>query len=289
MIMSKKTFLYVLFALAAALVFLYLRFPSQTARDLIVTRIAQAQPGLQVTADGAYPVFPPGIRLAPLGLAYDDIPIVRMAYLKIVPGLISLFRQQKEMHFSGPIGSGSLKGRADMVFDERQPKINVAMTLARVPVESMEFLNLWPQYKLLGEMNSQIDFDNRKGADGSTAVNMDISPARIVFNTPLLGIEQMDFNQILAEMTVTPRMLQITRCEALGAQIEGKITGSIVFREPLQNSRITLSCVLKPQPAFAAEHKSDMLGTLLGSESAQKRGVVFRISGTLGNPSYVVR
>jgi type II secretion system protein N len=286
---SKTFFLYTLYTLAALLVFLYVRFPSQTIRDVIVTRVGKAQPELQITTEGAYPVFPPGLKLEPLALAYSDIPIVRMEYLKVVPGLISLFRQQKEMDFSGPLGSGSLKGYAEIALEERRPKINVVMNLAGVPVESLELLDMWPDYKLVGEMNSYINFDSRKGAGGTTVVNTDIAPARIVFNAPLMGIEQMDFTQIVAEMTVTPRMLQITRCEAFGTQIEGKMTGSIIFRQPLQNSRITLSCTLKPQPAFAAEHKNDMLGGLLGSETAQKRGVVFRISGTLGNPSYVVR
>jgi len=289
MIFSKKTFLYTLFALAAVLFFLYALFPSQAVRDLIVTRIAKAHPELQITTDDAYPVFPPGVKLTPLALAYGDIPIVRMAHLKVVPGLISLFRQQKEMNLSGPIGSGRLNGRAEIALDERRPRINVVLNLARVPVESLELLDLWPDYKLVGEMNSHINFDSRKGAGGTTVVTSDIAPARIVFNAPLLGIEQMEFTQIVAELTVTPRMLQITRCEAFGAQIEGKITGSIIFRQPLQDSRITLSCMLKPQPAFAAEHKNDMLGGFLGSETAQKRGVVFRISGTLGSPSYVVR
>jgi len=287
--MSKKIVLYTLYTLAALLFFLYLRFPTQMVGDLVVAEAEKAKPDLQISTAGAHPVFPPGLKLEPFALAYSDVPIIRMAHLKVLPGLISMFRQNKEMDFSGPVGSGSLKGHAQIALDERRPKINVVMNLARVPIETLEILDLWPDYKLAGEMNTHIIFDSRKGAGGTTSVNADITPAKIILNEPLMGIEQMEFTQIVAEMTVTPRMLQISRCEAFGNQIEGKITGSIIFRHPLQNSRITLSCTLKPQPAFAAEHKNDMLGGLLGSESAQKRGVVFRISGTLGNPSYVVR
>lgn len=286
---SKKIFLYTLFTLVALLLFLYLRFPSQAVRDLIVVEVEKAKPELKVTAEGAYPVFPPGLKLKPFTLAYDDIPIIRMTHLKMIPGLISMFRQNKEMDFNGPLGSGSLKGNAQVALDERRPKINVVMNLARVPIEALEVLDMWPDYKLAGEMNTHIIYDSRKGAGGSTSINADITPAKIILNEPLMGIEQMEFTQIVAEMTLTPRMLQIARCEMFGNQIEGKITGSIIFRQPLQNSRITLSCTLKPQPAFAAEHKNDMIGGLLGSEAALKRGVVFRISGTLGNPSYVVR
>jgi hypothetical protein len=50
-----------------------------------------------------------------------------------------------------------------------------------------------------------------------------------------------------------------------------------------------LSCTLKPEPAFAAEHKNDPLGGLLGGDAAQKRGLFFRITGTLDNPNYLMR
>jgi type II secretion system protein N len=286
---SKKIFLYTLYTLVALLFFLYLRFPSQTVKELIVAEVVKAKPELQVSTEGAHPIFPPGLKLKPFALAYDDIPIVRMAHLKMVPGLISMFRQNKEMDFNGPVGSGSLKGNAQIALDERRPKINVTMSLTHIPAEALDLLDMWPDYKLSGEINSHVTYDSRKGVGGTTRVNTDITPAKIVLNEPLMGIEQMEFTQIVAEMTVTPRMLQISRCEAFGNQIEGKITGSVIFRQPLKSSRINLSCTLKPQPAFAAEHKNDMIGGLLGSENAQKRGVVFRISGTLGNPSYVVR
>ena len=48
-------------------------------------------------------------------------------------------------------------------------------------------------------------------------------------------------------------------------------------------------CSFTPQPAFLAEHKNDLIGGLMTSQTAQKRGMVFRISGTLDNPKYVMR
>jgi hypothetical protein len=67
------------------------------------------------------------------------------------------------------------------------------------------------------------------------------------------------------------------------------MTGSVIFRQPMGNSRLTLSCTVKPQPAFVAEHKNDLIGGLLASQTAQKRGMIFRVSGTLDNPKYTVR
>jgi len=285
---TRKILLYTLYSLIAVGFFLYWLFPSKTVSALIVSRIKQASPVLQVDIQNTYAAFPPGLKLEPVAMAYADLPIARFDYLKVTPSLVSLLGGSKHFDFSGALGTGTLKGKAALTGDER-PQTQVTFNLDRVPIDLLEFLKQWPNYKVTGDMNAYVDFDSLKGTGGTTNVSMDLAPARIVFNTPLMGIEQLEFSQIQAEMTVTPRMLQIKRCDASGAQLEGKITGSIVFRQPIQSSRLTLSCTLKPQAAFIAEHRNDMIAAVLGSESAQKRGIIFRISGTLDNPSYVIR
>jgi len=285
---THKIFLYALYTLAAMGFFLYWLFPSRIVSDLIVSRIQQSSPVLQVDIRNAYAAFPPGLKLEPVAMAYADVPIARFDYLKVTPSLLSLLRGPKHFDFSGTLGTGTLKGKAALTSDDR-PQTQVTLSFDRVPIDLLEFLKQWPNYKVTGDMNAYMDFDSLKGTGGTTNVSLDLAPARIAFNTPFMGIEQIEFSQIQTEMTVTPRMLQIKRCDASGAQLEGKITGSIVFRQPIQSSRLTLSCTLKPQAAFIAEHRNDMIAAVLGSESAQKRGIIFRISGTLDNPSYVIR
>jgi hypothetical protein len=84
-------------------------------------------------------------------------------------------------------------------------------------------------------------------------------------------------------------MLQIRRCEATGNQLQGKLTGSIVFSKPFGNSRLTMSLTVKPLPGFVAQHKNDMIGGFFASDKAQKRGILLRLSGTLDHPSYRIR
>lgn len=288
--LTAKKLLYCIYAIAAVAFFLFYLFPSEIMRDLLLERISQTQPDLHVTTQQVQPtLFPPGLRFKPLAVAYADFPILQSEHINIVPKLFSLLGDQKEFAFSGPLKSGLIKGHAELAMDAKRPQSKITLNLETVPLEVIEILKQWPQYQASGEMNAFIDYNSRTGAGGSARVTLDITPARIVFNPPVMGLEQMDFSQIQAELTVTPRMLQIRRMEAGGNQVESRLTGSIIFRQPLENSRLTLSCTIKPQPTFVAEHKNDMLGGLLASDAAQKRGVVFRISGTLGNPQYVIR
>ena len=287
---TGKILLYGIYTLFAAGILFYLRFPSDIVRDMIVAKLARTQPNIQLRIQGAHPIFPPGIKLEPLSVAYADIPIANMDFIEIIPGLLSIMSNQKEFALNGPLnGGGTLKGHAEIVTDNPQPQLKCTFNIAGVPVEMLELVKKYPDYKPSGALTAYVDYDSRKGIGGTANIKMDIAPAKLTLAAPLMGIDQLEFSQVQMEMTVTPRMLQIKRCEASGMQLESKVTGTIVFRQPLQDSRLTLSCTLKPQAGFAAEHKNDMLGGLFATEAAQKRGVLFRITGSLGNPSYVIR
>jgi len=286
---SGKIFFYALYAAGAVCVFLYLLFPSQTVSELIMAKIAQYNDDIQVDIDDAHPTFPPGLKLQPLDISYAGMPMLEMGYVSIVPGLFSVFGKEKKVAFKGSLGDGDLKGQVTLISDGKRPQTRINADLVNVPIDVFGILQQWPDYQLAGDINSNIDYDSNQGAGGTAEIRIDIRPAKIVFGQPLLGLEQMEFSQIESHMNITPRMIQIKRCELSGNQLEGKITGSIIFRRPIQNSRITLSCTVKPQPAFLAMHKDSMIAGLLGSATAQKRGIVLRISGTLGRPNYVVR
>lgn len=285
---TTQIFLYIAFALVTLVFFLYARFPSEMVKDALTDRIAYILPEGEVVTDQISPTFPPGLKLTPLSLIYADQSIFRMDDFKVAPNLFSLFSATRKFTYRGSIGSGALNGRADTAMQNNREQIKVAMTLARVPLTYIDLLKQWESYTPDGELDATVNYDSLKGG-GTADVNMEISPARISFDPPLMGIEALDFNQIKAQLILTRRMLQIRNCDAVGDQIEGKITGSVVFREPLEESRITLSMTVKPQPAFIEDHKNDLIGGMLSTGNAQKRGVVFRISGTINNPRYVIR
>ena len=285
---TTKISLYIAFALVSLVFFLYVRFPSEFVKNTLSEQVKYNLPEAELITDVISPTFPPGLKLKPLSLTYADQSIFRMDDFKVVPNLISLFSASRKVTYRGNIGSGTLIGRADTAMQNNREQTKVAMTLTRVPLKFIDILNQWESYAPDGELDATVNYDSLKGG-GTADVNMEISPARISFDPPLMGIEALDFNQINAQLILTRRMLQIRNCDAAGDQIEGKITGSIVFREPIEDSRITLSMTVKPQPAFIEDHKNDLIGGMLSTPNAQKRGVVFRISGTINNPRYVIR
>ena len=284
-----KIFLYIAFAIVVGVFFLYLLFPSNLFREVLEERVAQIHPELLITTDEIQPTLPPGIKMQPLWVSYTDQSILRSDYLKFTPHLFSLLTDPKAFSFKGSMGSGDFNGRGEIKRKGKRPQEKLTVNLNNIPIELFELLKQYPQYKPAGELSGRVVYDSLKGARGTAEINVEITPLRITLDPPLMGLAALDFSRLKAQMTMTPRMLQIRRCEASGNQLEGKLTGSIVFSEPVGNSRITISLTVKPQPDFVADHKNDLIGGFLASEKAQKRGILLRFSGTLDSPNYRIR
>ncbi|MGD9365402.1 MAG: type II secretion system protein GspN [Desulfobacteraceae bacterium] len=285
---TTKIFLYIVFTMVALVFFLYHRFPSEMVFYALSGQIARLDPKVQLDTNSIRPTLPPGLKLEPLSVNYAQIPIMRMDFLKVKPELLSLFSRSKRYNYTASMGGGKLRGRADTIIENNREQSKFAITVEKAPLDYIDIFNHWKNYQTNGELDANIRFDSLKSG-GTADVSIEISPAQIEFEPALMGIESLDFTKLNTQLVITQRMLQIKNCEAFGNQLEGKITGSIIFREPIEESRISMTLTLKPQPAFIAYHKSDMIGGVLASANAQKRGVVFRISGTLNNPRYVIR
>ncbi len=284
-----KIFLYCLYALLAVVVFLYLRFPSELMKEMLLTQVKQALPLARLETGKVSPTIPPGVRLEPLSITYSNTPILRMDDLRISPHLFSLLGHTKRVAFKADLGDGVVSGQADATVDTGgvRPQAVVA-GLSRVPLDFLDFLSHYPGFRAKGILDGKINYDSTRSG-GTSDISLEISNAHIILDPPLMGLEALDFSLIKAQLTATTRMIQVRSCEATGDQFESKMTGSIVMRQPLEESRITLSLTVKPQPAFISDHKNDMIGGLLSSGNAEKRGLIFRISGTLNNPNYVIR
>jgi type II secretion system protein N len=286
---NAKFALYGLYSLLAVLFFLYVRFPSETVQGLISTRLAQIDPLIRISSQTVRPTLGAGLRFEPLTVTYADMPLFTVESFRVTPKLFALLRGHNNYDFSAPMGGGTVKGRIETFPDAQKPQTKISANLSSVSVEALEMFAQWPAYTPSGNLNAAIEYDHRRGADAAAKLNFEITPAQVAFTPPLMGLAQLDFTKIQAEMSLSSRMLQIRRWEATGPQVESRVSGSIVLRQPLGASRVTLACTVKPQAGFLAEHKNDMLGGLLASANAQNRGMIFRISGTLDNPSYVMR
>lgn len=286
--LTTKIFIYIGFALLTFSLFLYLRFPSDMFKSALSEQVRQIQPKAEVVTTEISPTIPPGLNIKPFYVKFDDKPMLRMDHLRITPKLMTLFSSSKRYGCSGIIGSGKLDGWIETRNVKNREQVNAKINIDQVPVSDIAFFNQWKEVKPDGDLRAEISFDNRTGG-GKTNVDLDILSAVITFESPIMDVDTLDFDMIDAQLVITQRLLQIKNCDFSGDQIDGKLTGTISFIEPFDESRLSLMLTIKPNPAFIADHKNDAIGALLSSENAQKRGLIFRISGSINNPRYIIR
>jgi type II secretion system protein N len=281
--------LYSIYTLMVLLFFLYIRFPSDTVMDLISAHLAATDPSIRVESAKISPTLIAGLRFEDVELSYGETRIFTAKQIKVTPELFNLLRNRRNFGFEGTIGQGSLKGRLEYLPKAQKPQTKLVANAVGIPIENLDILKQWSSYKAIGNLNGSMEYDSQKSGDGNAKINFEIMPTKLVFTPPIMGLEQLDFTQMKAELNLSSHMMQIRRWDAIGPQLETRLSGTMVMRQPFGSSRLTVACILKPQEAFLSEHKNDLLGGLLSAENAQSRGLVLRVSGTLDNPRYTMR
>ena len=166
---TGKITLYILYAVFALAVFLYFRFPSDLMKDILTARMNQLQPMAQLEMDSVRPTIPPGIKLEPLTIIYENMPVLRMDSLKITPHLFSMLGHNKKFSFKGTLGDGELKGTAQISAASPGGQMQGELRFSQVPLEFLEILSQYPNFKPDGKMNAMINFDSTK-AGGSADI-----------------------------------------------------------------------------------------------------------------------
>jgi hypothetical protein len=70
---------------------------------------------------------------------------------------------------------------------------------------------------------------------------------------------------------------------------EGKITGSIELRKPIENSQLNLTVNAKPRPELIARLQETIPQGFIDTRSLGTRGMNFRISGSVESPDVSLR
>ena len=93
---TGKYLLYTVYTIGAVVFFLFMLFPSETLKRIIIEQMAAVQPDIEFETETIQLVFPPGLRVAPISLAYAGKPALQVDQIKIVPlSFFSFFRNQK--------------------------------------------------------------------------------------------------------------------------------------------------------------------------------------------------
>lgn len=277
-------FAWAVYVLGAALVFLYVLFPSELLKEYLANRIHQAHPNLTVEIGRLKPGFPPALRLYDVSVFHSGWSIADLEHLKISPNMISLFLETTHISFKGNGYGGNFKGGMEIIKKNDDPEMVIDADLAGIQVDRLEALRAFTTHRLSGTLEGTLTVTNQMPRQALTG-DLVLTDGKIELSPPLLAQKELTFDSIEARLMFNGHSLTIEHCELIGNQLDGEVAGSIRFSNHSSSKILDLTGNVRPHAELVAR-LGNQVPKLLQNKNLQTRGVPFKIEGPMESPTY---
>ena len=289
MLSIKTVFGYVLYGLAAAVVFLYLLFPGPAVSEYLNGRLAAVDPSLSLVVTTVRPTIPPGLKLSGVAVNGSDGRLANFDTVRVRPDWKSVWGDEKRIRFRAGLADGTVDGLATLAGSDPMGQVQVQADLSQIRLEQLDALAMDERFYLSGLLKGKLVYDYSTAATGTTNGSLNVSGMRIGLESPVLGIGELVMEQTSADFFFDGQTLRLKALVFNGPMLDGKISGSVQMRRPVQQSRLSLGGNAKPQPELVAQLQETIAQGVVNMRTLGTRGLNFRIGGTIGSPDVSLR
>ena len=265
-----------LYLLSAALVFLYIGFPSEALRDHVAHRLSASLPGLSVAIGDLRPALPVGIVLKGVRVYHASSPLAVVDLLSIHPDLFSLWQAKTHYDFDGTVGNGQISGTAEIDSAGVPKRVSFNARLAGVLLQKLPATQNLFGNKLAGRLEGTLGVNDAGILTGRLAV----SEGRVELATPLFDQNGFSFRTAAAELSLQNGTVMVRNGRMKGDDMDAEVSGSIALDAARGKNALNLSGRVTPHPAFLAK----VAGSLPPAMLRRRTGISFRVSGALNSP-----
>ena len=280
----KTRFAWAVYIIGAALVFLYVLFPSDLAKQYLTNTMRQIHPNVTMEIGRFKLGFPPALRLRDVSVYHSGRTIADLENVKISPHLLSLFLATTRISFKGNGYGGSFKGDVNIIKKADDREIVVDADLAGIQVNQLEALREFTTHRLSGILDGTVTLTIQVPQQALTG-DLILTDGKIKLSPPFLAQKELTFDSIEAQLMFNGRSLMIEHCEMVGNQLDGEVAGSIGFSHHSSSNMLDLRGNIRPHAELLASLGSQV-PKLLENKNLQTQGVPFKIKGTMDSPTY---
>ena len=282
----KKQLLYGIYILAVAVFFLYALFPSDTVATYVTTRLNRVNSDIKIDVDRVSLSFPLGLTLHDASVYYLSTEVLKTNNLKIVPSFLSLFRSRVVFFFKGGAFEGRLEGRGE--FDKSKPdqQAVIAVKLTGINIKDVAVVKHFLGRKVTGSLSGTVTYRNNGSSNRELDAGLVISDGELEILVPILKQKSIPFTALETTIAIKNDKVNIKRCTLKSNELNGSISGIVNLSEPLNQSRLRLSGLIKPMPEFLEKLGKDLPVNLLPKKILSKKVVRIRIYGSLDQPRF---
>jgi len=265
------------YLLSAALVFLYIGFPSEALRAHVNHRLSAGLPGLSVAIGDMRPALPAGIALNGVRIYHANTTLAVIDQLRIQPDLFSLWQAKTRYEFDGTVGDGQIFGTAEIDTAGGRKRVGLNARLAGVLLQKLPATQNLFGNKLAGHLDGTLGTNDADTLTGKLAV----SEGQVELATPLFDQNVFSFRTAEADLSLQNRTVMIRNGRIKGNDMDVEVFGTIALDAAQGKNALNLSGRVTPHAAFLAKVAGSLPPTLL----RRRTGISFKVSGALNSPA----
>jgi type II secretion system protein N len=267
---TPYTFGYAAFAVAALILFLYLRFPGDILVRYLVSSASAMNPDQVLHIDSAKPVIPPGLIFTNLTLGFRNPPrsTIQADAITIKPGYLSLLSGRTAVTFAANAYGGEIRGQADTNnFLSFRGPIDWKLAADGLDIEKISYLKDRLGRQITGQFKGAMTFSGQLPSffNGAGSLEFTLINGRYPLPEPFLGFDRLDFKSVEALFQLKNGILTIAKLKLTGDKVNGALSGAITLdTADINRSEINLNCAFELPP--------------------QNKKISMVLTGPLGNP-----
>jgi len=265
-----------LYLLSAALVFLYIGFPSEALRTHVTHSLSAGLPGLSVSIGDLRPALPAGIVLKGVRVYHANVPLAVIDQLRIHPDFFSLWQAKTHYDFDGTVGDGQIAGTAEIDTAGGRKRVSLNARLAGVLLQKLPATQSLFGNKLAGRLDLTLGVNDAGTLTGKLAV----SEGRVELATPLFDQNAFSFRTAEADLSLQNRTVMVRNGRMKGTDMDAEVSGTIALDVAQGKNALNLSGRVTPHPAFMAKVEGSLPPALL----RRRTGISFKVNGALNAP-----
>ncbi|MCD4718473.1 MAG: type II secretion system protein GspN [Desulfobacula sp.] len=282
----KPILLYILFFMAAFIVFAFLLFPQKEVAATLSRSLTDPDSTIVLTIDNVRPGFPFKLKFENTKLLLGRNTQIILYSFDVFLDIFFIFNEEKHIRIHSDLYQGSVKG--SLRLDSTNPFLfsEPEFFMSGVKIRDFRYktglADIALNCELSGEYKQIEAADKRDSRQGLIHIrNFSAKMNQSLFNT--LNLPVIDFSDIELEFTQQLKAVTLIQCTAKGPSINVKLKGNIDIVFPVQESRLNLTGAILPDSPYLAKFVN-MAALKAKVKNISKDGIKFNINGTLKNP-----
>ena len=285
-----RIFWYATYGIFLLVLLLYIRFPSEAFKDYLQSGTGSLDLPFRLSVDSVSPSLPFGlvIEKADISPRGDHGWLqVRADSIRLRPLILSFLKGDFKYRFRCSAYGGAISGEIQFLKRVFGGPFVCSLDMRQVRIDKGFIMPSLIGDRMGGTLDGTLTFSlaNALPKDGNVKADLTVSKGQIRLARPFLGLESLNFDQLLLRMEMKEQDLNLQMIELRGKDIRGTASGSIYMEKEFQESGIDLRGSLEPSAGLYREltAQANVMGFLQQRLKSGKLNI--EIKGTIQNPS----